>query len=229
MTSVNNTKSVILNISLLETEYNNTLTQYQQAYQNYINDLTKSKTNAKTFNTLNGRTFWGDSGIRQFSTNDINVCKASCASLSSCSGATFNSSKNTCWLRSGDGEIVPGLQTDNAIIPDIVQSSNILKSLNSKLMDINTQIINLIKSSKDNYTTQFNTRHNLDTQLQQNYNNLILEQNHVNNIIHETENLNELNNNAMMVINRNYLIYTVIMVAFIIFTIICLYKYIRKT
>ena len=229
MTSVNNTKSVILNISLLETEYNNTLTQYQQAYQNYINDLKNKQTNTKSFNTLNGRTFWGDSGLQQLSTNDINVCKASCASLSSCSGATFNSSKNTCWLRSGDGEIVPGLTTDTAIIPDIVQSSNILKNLNNKLIDINTQIINLIQSSKEKYTTQINTRNNLDTQLQQNYNNLIIEQAHVNKIINETQNLNELNNNSMIVINRYYLIYTLLMVIFIICTIICLYKYIRKT
>lgn len=229
MTSVNNTKSVILNISLLETEYNNILTQYKQAYQNYIKDLTKSKTNKSTLNNLNGRTFWGSAEIKQFTTNDINVCNASCASLPSCSGATFNSSKNTCWLRSGDGEVMVGLQSESAIIPDIIQSSNILKHLNSKLIEINTKIINLIESSKDDYTIQYNTRNNLDAQLKNNYNNLIIENNRVNKLISETENLNELNNNSMIVINHYYLIYTVIMVLVIIFTIISLYKYIRKT
>lgn len=56
----NNNNSIILKISLLETEYNNTLIQYQQAYQNYTADLTKYQTN-KTFNNiLNGRTFLGN-------------------------------------------------------------------------------------------------------------------------------------------------------------------------
>jgi hypothetical protein len=229
MTSVNNTKSVILNISLLEKEYNNTLTQYQQAYQNYIKDLTKSKQNKSTFQNLNGRTFWGSAEIKQFTTNDINVCKASCASLPSCSGATFDSSKKTCWLRSGDGEVMAGLKSNIAIIPSIIQSSNILKQLNSKLIDINTKIINLIKSSNVDYNKQYNTRNNLDKQLKKNYNNLIIENNRVNKLISETENLNELNNNSMIVINHYYLIYTVIIVIVIIFTIISLYRYIRKT
>jgi len=225
MTSVNNTKSVILNISLLEKEYNNTLTQYQQAYKNYIKDLTKNK---PTFNNLNGRTFWGSGEIKQFTTNDINVCKASCASLPLCSGATFDSSKKTCWLRSGDGEVMDGLKSNIAIIPDIIQSSNILKQLNSKLININTEIINLIKSSKVDYNRQYNTRNILDTQLKKNYNNLIIENNRVNNLISETENLNELNTSSMIIINHYYLIYTVIIVIGIIFIIISLYKYIRK-
>jgi len=228
MTSVNNTNSVILKISLLETEYNNTLIQYQQAYQNYTADLTKYQTN-KTFNNiLNGRVFWGSSGIKQFSTNDINVCKASCSTMPNCSGATFNSTSNTCWLRSGDGDVFPGLNTENAIIPDIIQSSNILKKLNAKLLDINTKIINLIQSSTEDYTTQIDTRNNLDTQLKQNYNDLIKETNHVNKLIRETENIDELNNNSQIIINHYYLIYTVIIILVFLCILIVVYNYMKK-
>jgi len=228
MDSVNNTKSVILKISLLETEYNNTLIQYQQAYQNYTEDLTKYQTN-KTFNNiLNGRVFWGTSGIKQISTNDINVCKASCSETPNCSGATFNSTSNTCWLRSGDGDVFPGLNTENAIIPDVIQSSNILKKLNAKLLDINTKIINLIQSSTEDYTTQIQTRNNLDTQLKQNYNDLIKETNHVNRLIRETENIDELNNNSQIIINHYYLIYTVIIILVFLCILIVVYNYMKK-
>jgi hypothetical protein len=228
MDSVNNTKSVILKISLLETEYNNTLIQYQQAYQNYTEDLTKYQTN-KTFNNiLNGRVFWGTSGIKQISTNDINVCKASCSETPNCSGATFNSTSNTCWLRSGDGDVFPGLNTENAIIPDVIQSSNILKKLNAKLLDINTKIINLIQSSTEDYTTQIQTRNNLDTQLKQNYNDLIKETNHVNRLIRETENIDELNNNSQIIINHYYLIYKVIIILVFLCILIVVYNYMKK-
>jgi hypothetical protein len=228
MDSVNNTKSVILKISLLETEYNNTLIQYQQAYQNYTEDLTKYQTN-KTFNNiLNGRVFWGTSGIKQISTNDINVCKASCSETPNCSGATFNSTSNTCWLRSGDGDVFPGLNTENAIIPDVIQSSNILKKLNAKLLDINTKIINLIQSSTEDYTTQIETRNNLDTQLKQNYNDLIKETNHVNRLIRETENIDELNNNSQIIINHYYLIYKVIIILVFLCILIVVYNYMKK-
>lgn len=223
----NNNNSIILKISLLETEYNNTLIQYQQAYQNYTADLTKYQTN-KTFNNiLNGRTFWGTAGINQFSTNDINVCKASCSKTLNCSGATFNSTSNTCWLRSGDGDVFPGKNTDNAIIPDIIQSSNILKKLNDKLVDINTQIITLIESSKEDYTTQINTRNNLDTQLKQNYDDLIKETNRVNRLIRETQNIDELNNNSQIIINHYYLIYTVIAIIMIVCILIVVYTYMK--
>ena len=228
MDSVNNTKSAILKISLLETEYNNTLIQYQQAYQNYTEDLTKYQTN-KTFNNiLNGRVFWGTSGIKQISTNDINVCKASCSETPNCSGATFNSTSNTCWLRSGDGDVFPGLNTENDIIPDIIQSSNILKKLNAKLLDINTKIINLIQSSTEDYTTQIETRNNLDTQLKQNYNDLIKETNHVNRLIRETENIDELNNNSQIIINHYYLIYKVIIILVFLCILIVVYNYMKK-
>jgi hypothetical protein len=228
MDSVNNTKSAILKISLLETEYNNTLIQYQQAYQNYTEDLTKYQTN-KTFNNiLNGRVFWGTSGIKQISTNDINVCKASCSETPNCSGATFNSTSNTCWLRSGDGDVFPGLNTENAIIPDVIQSSNILKKLNAKLLDINTKIINLIQSSTEDYTTQIQTRNNLDTQLKQNYNDLIKETNHVNRLIRETENIDELNNNSQIIINHYYLIYKVIIILVFLCILIVVYNYMKK-
>jgi len=228
MDSVNNTKSVILKISLLETEYNNTLIQYQQAYQNYTEDLTKYQTN-KTFNNiLNGRVFWGTSGIKQISTNDINVCKASCSETPNCSGATFNSTSNTCWLRSGDGDVFPGLNTETAIIPDVIQSSNILKKLNAKLLDINTKIINLIQSSTEDYTTQIETRNNLDTQLNQNYSDLIKETNHVNRLIRETENIDELNNNSQIIINHYYLIYKVIIILVFLCILIVVYNYMKK-
>jgi len=228
MDSVNNTKSVILKISLLETEYNNTLIQYQQAYQNYTEDLTKYQTNKTSNNILNGRVFWGTSGIKQISTNDINVCKASCSETPNCSGATFNSTSNTCWLRSGDGDVFPGLNTETAIIPDVIQSSNILKKLNAKLLDINTKIINLIQSSTEDYTTQIETRNNLDTQLKQNYNDLIKETNHVNRLIRETENIDELNNNSQIIINHYYLIYTVIIILVFLCILIVVYNYMKK-
>jgi len=226
-TNTDYNKSIILTISLLEKEYDNTLIQYQQASQNYINDL-KSIQTTKAYNILNGRTFWGDAGIKQFSAGDINECKASCSSISNCSGATFNSTNKNCWLRSGNGDIMTGTSTDNAIIPSIIQSSNILKKLNSKLIDINTKIKDVINQSYSDYTTQIDMRNKLEIQLQQNYQQLIMEKKHINDLIREYDTIDESKNNANINVNHYYLIYTVIILLALFCLLLFVYHYIKK-
>jgi hypothetical protein len=218
MSTINQIGSIILNITLLEKEYNNALIEYQQSYQTYINDLKHQQLNKPIYNILNGRTFLGTSGINQVVTNNINECKAMCSSIASCSGATFNSDNNNCWIRSGNGNVIPGSKSDNAIVSSIIQSSNKLKKLNANLEVINNKIIKAIDKSYDKYNRQIDIRNKYMNQLQNNYNELILDRDNINNIIKEYENLEDSEINSNIIIERNYIFYVIILLIFFIAT-----------
>jgi hypothetical protein len=121
-----------------------------------------------------------------------------------------------------------GTPTDNAIIPSIIQSSNILKKLNSKLIDINTKIKDVINQSYSDYTTQIDMRNKLEIQLQQNYQKLIMEKKHINDLIREYDTIDESKINANINVNHYYLIYTVVVLLILFFLLLFVYHYIKK-
>ena len=134
----------LIELESLEKEYNVLLNQYEEAYKTYITNLNSQPTNlneAKNrFTNLSGRSFWGQSGLKQGASNSVTECESMCATDEKCSGATFNSNKNYCWTRSGEGNISKGLEEDVAIIPVLTENVIVLKGLNQKLLQINQQI-----------------------------------------------------------------------------------------
>jgi len=101
-----------------------------------------SKKPAETSNwaSLKGYTFWGKSAVSSTTSTSVSNCKTSCANNLKCTGATFNTSKQLCWIRTGNGEILEGLSSDYAIVPKLKQQAYILKQLNDKLTKLNTDI-----------------------------------------------------------------------------------------
>ena len=70
-------------------------------------------------NVINQKTYWGEGiagNIDNNNTNDINTCKQYCIDNPECSGATFNPTKNSCWLRKGNSAITDGASDDYALI-----------------------------------------------------------------------------------------------------------------
>ena len=92
-----------LSLSLLGQEYDALLTQYQQAYKNYIDYISSSSystsASAATYATMQGNTFWGTGGVSEGASNTVEECQGQCSSLSTCTGATFNPDKKYCWIR----------------------------------------------------------------------------------------------------------------------------------
>lgn len=149
-------KTSLIELEVLEKEYENTLQQYQEAIHNYILDIKDTDTNTNT-NTdyvfLKGRTWWGSSGLTQTDASSQEICQSMCASDIKCTGATFNEVKKYCWTRSGAGSLTAGSDADYAIITKQKEATNNLKMLNNRLLQLNEQILSVIKSLKPQVQT----------------------------------------------------------------------------
>jgi hypothetical protein len=111
---------------------------------------------------LNGRSWWGKSGITEGSVDTQEDCEAICASDSKCSGATFNPVKRYCWTRSGEGNIVAGSDDNIALVPKKKAALSTMKALNDKLLSLNKQISN--EMSKINPVVEDQTKDIMEKQ-----------------------------------------------------------------
>ena len=96
------------------------------------------------FSYMQRRNFWGTKGLAQTSATSPQQCELLCASDSNCTGATFDSAKQYCWTRSGEGAVLMGDDNEYAILPKFRLQLSTLKTLNDKLTQINNEIITLI-------------------------------------------------------------------------------------
>jgi hypothetical protein len=139
---------ILITVETLEKEYEVTLKQYQEAFNNYINALQTNIDDSAAqinFTKLPGRTWWGTGALKDAVVSTSTECESMCASDLSCSGATFNPVKRHCWTRTGDANITAGIDTDYALIPAQKAALSVLKSLNVKLLSLNQQIGTYLK------------------------------------------------------------------------------------
>jgi len=101
----------------------------------------KQPVDGSNFATLKGYTFWGNKGISSETSTNESDCATKCANTKDCTGATFNTRKQLCWIRTGDGEISPGMSDDYAIVSKLKQQAFTLQKLNEKLTVLNSEII----------------------------------------------------------------------------------------
>ena len=207
--NINNTdkNSISLNLESLTTEYNNLLIKYQQSVLNYINYF-KEETGEKTFTTITGQTFWGSAPLNIY-TNITNVtdCQAQCSSTPNCSGATFNPidhGQPMCWIRTGNGSVMPGLSNDSAIVPEAQNLLKIVQSINDELTQVNNQILRIIKKGEPIYNLEAETREMKAKELIQNYSNLVMEREKIGKKMKEYSTLDENDKEGNLLINRNY-------------------------
>lgn len=200
-------KSIIINLEELKSRYNNLLIQYKQAVANYVNYLknnsNQTSSNLKFIN-MQGQAFWGTSGITSFNTNSIDTCQATCASTPGCTGATFNPDKQSCWIQTGDGPVIPAMANDYAIVPEGNYLINVVDSINKQLISINEQIISQIDEGEPEYNRQAMNRDYNKTELEIEYQNLLNERNKIKKMVRDYENLNSAEQQGSIMINKNY-------------------------
>ena len=124
---------------------------------------------ANSYVTLQGRVFWGTTALSQGAAATAQDCQAMCSSNTSCTGATFDSSKQTCYVRGGAGDILSGTEYDYAIMTELQNTTILLKTYNEKLLDLNNQILIIMKKSKPYYDKDLLAKNTLDEDLQQKY------------------------------------------------------------
>lgn len=175
-----------------------------------------------SFTVVPGNTFWGTAGVKEGPATSQEECESMCLSDQTCSGATFNPDKQYCWARSGDGIVSPGLNTDYALIPKTVQSINVLKNLNQKLLNtnslINQELNNLYPIAQEEIAAK-NLKH---AQLKKSYAALLKEQIEIEEMLKVYQTLEEeLDNNIIYVDQQNssfkfWLLFALILLAIIV-------------
>jgi hypothetical protein len=155
-------KTSIMSLEKLKIEYSLQLNAYQQAIANYVNYLQQNaNTDSSTPSlvTIPGKVFWGSGQTGNPSVSvggTVEQCQALCSSTTNCSGATYNPTayaQPMCWLRTGEGQVVPALETDVAIIPEAQKYLLIIESINTKLISTNQQIQNIINKTLPVYNS----------------------------------------------------------------------------
>jgi len=219
-----------LSLSLLGQEYDALLTQYQQAYKNYMDYISSSSystsTSVATYATLQGNTFWGTGGVSEGASNTVEECQGQCSSLSTCTGATFNPDKKYCWARKGEGDVIPGLDNDVAIVPKVKQYTNVLYNINSQLIALNKKMMDMTNESAPGLDKEGENRSQMNEQLMLNYENLMNEKRRVDKLIREYESLEDINKNSSISVNQKYSSYITITFFLVILIILFILFYV---
>jgi hypothetical protein len=183
--------------------------------------------NKPTFTSIQGQTFWGtgQAGTQSVYTGgDLEQCKALCAKTSGCSGATFNPTAHQqpmCWLRTGEGELAKGLDTDYAIVPEAKQYLMIIESINKKLLDTNSKIQEINEKAEPEYDMLTQQNEIKDNVLKQNYLHLTMERKKIRALIDQYETLDKSETQGTLEIYQKY--YTFILLLIIAIGIIILF------
>ena len=236
----NNTSSVILNLEKISKEYNNVLTQYNQARSNYINYLqTKSETQDASGNTTDAsgnttdasgnsqyvilqNTFYGQNTlVNPSQTNNINSCKNQCSANSSCTGANFVNGSTCLLMKDVNGELSPK-ESSSAIVPPEVYYLNTLKQLNQQLIDLNAKLTKQIDKGQPIYEKQVEERQKQSEALNKNYKTLVSERDKIETQLKEFNNINEAQTNSTLIVDKNYAVYKYLLFAFVIIILIML-------
>jgi len=153
----NKLTSTVLQLDILENEYHLVMLEYRQAYQNYLSIVQQQQqtlgSGSGTTDVSNisiyiqGMEMRGvDSGgagpvaLLDSSAISVDLCMAQCSSNTACTGATYNSTTNSCVLQSGVLSATQSTSDNYAILMEMSQLTAIFKSLHVRLGDIFNQI-----------------------------------------------------------------------------------------
>jgi len=220
-TENNATSSLILDLENLSIQYSNLLTQYEQAVSDYNSLLLqKSKGTALPMMSIKGQTFWGTAAISSSRVPTIAGCKALCASNTVCSGATYDTNKNICSLRTGDGSLIKSSNNNYALISQEKYLMMNIKSINSQLINVNTQILNKINQGKPIFETEYKLRSEKAQALIDNYLNLLQQKEKIYETIAKQNTLDQTQMEGNIKINQNYYSFLLLLVLSIVFIVI---------
>jgi len=206
------TASVVLNLETLSVNYRQLLIQYKQAVANYLQYLQTAAPNSNTFMEIPGQAFWGTGPLSSVDTSHINTiieCTAYCKTNPQCSGATFRSANNTCFLRTGQAATIPSSASDNALIPQEKALVLNIQQLNSQLTTVNDQILNIINTNAPLYAELSWARNGQEEILLEQYRKLNQEREHVDMQMQTFDNLQKVEMQSGLLTNSNYYSYLI--------------------
>ena len=191
--------------------------QVQSDYMNYLQNLSLHGENASKLTTLINSTFWGAAGLLSSRVSGVEECSALCSKTPGCSGATYNittnnnNNQNNCWIRSGDGMVIPGTNGEYAIIPELKKYLQALQTLNLQLIDVNNKIIVIFKTNEINFSIQDKERFFTYNLLKENYRKLEEERINISAKLIEHQTIEGKKTQTELVVTKNYYNYLVLL------------------
>jgi preprotein translocase subunit SecG len=174
-----------------------------------------------------GKAFWGSGSASVSAGGTIEQCQALCSSTTNCSGATYNPTaygQPMCFLRTGEGQLVPALDTDVAIIPEAQKYLLIIESINNKLISTNQQIQNVINQSQPIYNSMKTEGQEQNKELIQNYMKLVAEREKIAETLKSYEDLDKSEQEGEMRVTQKQYSY-ILLVIIALGVIVLLYKF----
>jgi len=194
-------------IQNLSSQFNSLLSQYTETYNNYINVV---NSNDNSFTSVPDTSFVGENNISVLNGSSLDACSTSCLSNTSCSGATFNNNSSSCTLTSGSGNIVSTPQS-TAIVKQALYYSYQLEQINSQLMAINQQMMNISNSSFSQFQKTQKQNQQQEQILLNNYETLAQERIQIAEMVRQFETLNAAYENGNINVTSNYYSYIVLL------------------
>lgn len=205
----NNISTALINVEKLENEYEVILKQYQEALNNYIQELEKKTDNITKFVQLPNKSYWGTGELKSTIVKDVGECESLCANDNNCSGATYNSSYPYCWTRVGSSILTTSKEEegDIAIIPSVKMAALNLKHLNTRLIELNNEIIEEMKKITPETDKQNNENDIKNAKIQEYSNKLLEQQKSLDKQINEYNSTISENVNNKLIVNKEYTAY----------------------
>jgi len=196
--------SIAIDLANLNSQYSALLTQYETAVAEYT-ALLQSQ-NTPPLIAIPNKAFWGSGAISSSTVPSAIECRALCSNANGCSGATYSQETKLCSLRSGEGSLVPMPDASNsvALIPEETYLLLNIQSLNSQLLEINSQIMAATQSGQPAFNSEYSQRQEQATDLLDEYQLLTEERDKINNMIQSFEDLNQEEIEGDITISQNY-------------------------
>ena len=223
LTNEKTDQSNSLKLESLIQQYNLLLTEYQLIYQSYLqSQVNDGSNNQSQWVGTENAAFWGYGGLSEGPASTILECKNKCAANSLCTGATFDPSNKYCWIRSGDGTIIPSQTNEVAIIPQSTLFMMALKIYNSQMLSVNEEIIQL---SSQLPLTHSETRNHVSSQtLQGNYQQLMKDRKMIHDALAENNSLNEERKDTELSVTHYYYLYFFLFLVFLFLMYLLFYQ-----
>lgn len=209
--SSTDTENIEQQLDTLTNQFNSVLSEFQQKYNDFIilinNENTSSSSTTNTadiYAIIPNANYWGQSGLSEGNSSSSAQCLADCYSKTGCTGATYDSDTNYCWVRTGNGRVAPGKDNQSAIIKKTILYKYQLEDLNARLIGINNKIMAIINDNTVIINTNTTLKNKQENALK--YHKKMIEQNQMEiaNLENQYKTLQVADQNSTLMVNQNY-------------------------
>jgi len=189
----------IIRLKTLEKEYAVTIGEYIETKKNFIEALNQELANKKQFVDISNKEWLGKELKTISNVNKVTDCISLCVE-NDCTGANYNTASKYCYLKTNPSYGIRDASQDNmAIVTNSFDKAMSLSLLNEKLLDLNSQLMQLIQAINPSYKKDIEEKQVKEKEMYENYKKLIAERDYINKQLndynslvasYQTENLN---------------------------------------